>query len=142
VNRRLLGAGAAALVVLVALIPIGRWERSRHADHQNDGIERIRAAVGPLDSPTLKGYRFLAKFQCLVYRRGVNDYALELCVDRGGRVIEALDRRTGKTRWWSLREDPTAADVRVDRAEVERLIVKMCPVCEKIFARDEDRADL
>lgn len=141
-NRRLLVAGAAALVALLALIPVGRWERSRHAERQNHGIERVLAAVGPLDSPTLNGFRFLAKFQCLVYGRGANDYALELCVDRGGRVIEAIDRRSGETKWWSLREDPARAGVHVDRVEVEKLIVKMCPVCAGIFARDEHRAGL
>jgi hypothetical protein len=139
VNRRLV-LGGAVLVVLLALIPIGRWERSRHADHQDEGIARVRAAVGPLDSPTLKGFRFLGKFQCLVYARGANDFALEVCVDREGRVIEAIDRRTGDTKWWSLREEPTLATVRVDRDEVKRLIVKMCPVCAGIFARDTDRA--
>jgi hypothetical protein len=141
-SRRLVVWGAVGLVLLLALIPVGRWERARHADRQNDGIERVRETVGPLDSPTLKGFRFLAKFQCLVYKRDANDFALELCVDRKGRVIEAIDRRSGKTKWWSLREDPTHADVRVNRLVVERLIVKMCPVCKGIFARDEDRAGL
>lgn len=132
---------AAGLVVAVALVGVGRLERSHHADRQNDGIARVRAAVGPLDSPSLSGFRFLARFQCLVYRRGQNQFALELCVDRHGRVIEAIDRRTGTTKWWSLREDPELADVRVDRAEVERQIVRMCPVCKGIFERDAQRAD-
>ena len=132
---------AAGLVVALALVGVGRLERSRHADKQNDGIARVRAAVGPLDSPSLSGFRFLARFQCLVYSRGKNQFALELCVDRQGRVIEAIDRRTGKTTWWSLREDPELASVRVDRAEVERLIVRMCPVCKGIFERDTERAD-
>jgi hypothetical protein len=133
---------AVALVAAAAvLVGIGRWERGRHADRQNDGIERVRKAVGTLDSPTLKGFRFLADFQCLVYSRGRDELALELCVDRSGRVVEAIDRRSGEPRFWSLREDPTEASVQVDRAEVERLIVRMCANCEGVFERDEDRAD-
>ena len=55
-------------------------------------------------------------------------------------MVEAIDRRSGETEYWSLREDPELATVRVDRSEVERLIVRMCPVCEGIFERDADRA--
>ncbi len=132
---------AAALVVAALLLGLGRLERSRHAEEQNDGIARVRATVGPLGS-SLSGFRFLARFQCLVYSRGENRFALELCVDRSGRIVEAIDRRSGGTEYWSLREDPELADVRVDRAEVERHIVRMCPVCEGIFERDAQRADL
>ncbi len=132
---------AAALVVAALLVGLGRLERSRHAEEQNDGIARVRATVGPLGS-SLSGFRFLARFQCLVYSRGENRFALELCVDRSGRIVEAIDRRSGDTEYWSLREDPELADVRVDRAEVERHIVRMCPVCEGIFERDAQRADL
>ena len=132
---------AAALVVAALLVGLGRLERSRHAEEQNDGIARVRATVGPLGS-SLSGFRFLARFQCLVYSRGENRFALELCVDRSGRVVEAIDRRSGDAEHWSLREDPELADVRVDRAEVERHIVRMCPVCEGIFERDAQRADL
>ena len=139
-RRQALGL-AAALVVAALLVGLGRLERSRHAEEQNDGIVRVRATVGPLGS-SLSGFRFLARFQCLVYSRGENRFALELCVDRSGRVVEAIDRRGGDTEHWSLREDPELADVRVDRAEVERHIVRMCPVCEGIFERDAQRADL
>ena len=139
-RRRLVFLLVATLAVLV-LVGIGRWERSRHADEQNEGIARVRAEVGELDSDTLAGFRFLVRFQCLVYSEGRNEFALELCVDREGRVVEAIDRRTGETEYWSLREDMELADVRVDRGEVERLIIRMCPDCAGIFERDEDRAD-
>jgi hypothetical protein len=111
-----------ALAVLVALVAIGRWEASRHARSENAGIARIRALVGPLDSPPPTGFRLLNQFSCLTYRRGPNPYALELCVDRHGRVVEAIDRRGSTPRIASLREDPGAATVRVDRDEVDRLL--------------------
>jgi hypothetical protein len=140
-TRRQTAIVAASLAGLaLLLVGIGRLERSHHADEQNAGIARVRAAVGPLDS-SLSGFRFLVRFQCLVYSRGRNKFALELCVDRSGRVVEAIDRRSGETKYWSLREDPELADVHLDRAEVERQIVRMCPVCKGIFERDEQRAD-
>jgi len=140
-RRRLLVGLAVALVAAAVLVGLGRLERSRHADEQNEGIARVRATVGPLGS-SLSGFRFLVRFQCLVYSRGRNTFALELCVDRSGRVVEAIDRRSGEPKHWSLREDPELAEVLVDRAEVERQIVRMCPVCRGIFERDDQRADL
>jgi hypothetical protein len=128
------------VAAVLLLVGIGRWEGSRHANAENKGIERVVQAVGALDSPSLEGFRMLARFQCLVYRRGANRFALELCVDRKGRVVEAIDRRSGETKWWSLREDFDAADVRVDRAEVERLIIRMCEGCAAIFERAKTNA--
>lgn len=111
-----------AIVLLVLLVVVGRWEGRRHADKQNAKILRIREAVGSLDSPHPTGFRILNPFTCLTYGREQNKYALELCVDGAGRVVEAIDRRSGTPRIASLREDPGAATVRVDRAEVDRLL--------------------
>lgn len=119
---RLVLAGVAVLAVLVLL---GNWERGRRADEEADGMRRVLATVGALDSPTLRGFRILANFQCLVYERGRNDFALEVCVDDDGRVVEAIDRRDGTPEIWSVRDDPTRSDVRVDRAEVDRLLRRM-----------------
>ena len=119
---RLVLAGVAVLAVLVLL---GNWERGRRADEEADGMRRVLATVGALDSPTLRGFRILANFQCLVYERGRNDFALEVCVDDDGRVVEAIDRRDATPEIWSVRDDPTRSDVRVDRAEVDRLLRRM-----------------
>jgi hypothetical protein len=116
----------AVLVALAALVVVGRWEGRRHARSENRGIAEIRGLVGPLDSSSLDRYRLLAQFSCLLYGRNGNAFALELCVDRNGRVVEAIDRRNRrKPRIFSLREDPSAATVRVDRAEVDRLLRKL-----------------
>lgn len=85
----------------------------------------VLAVVGPLDGPTLTAFRFFQDFQCLVYRRNGRRLALELCVDAEGRVVEAIDRRSGETRFWSLRDDPTRSTVHVDRDEVDRLLIRM-----------------
>jgi hypothetical protein len=116
----------AALLVLGALVLVGRSEGHRHAREENRGIAEIRALVGPLDQRSLDRYRLLPEFSCLLYGRNGNAFALELCIDADGRVVEAIDRRNRrKPRISSLREDPSAATVRVDRAEVDRLIKKL-----------------
>ena len=111
--------------MLVGLVAAGRWERQRWIDDQLRGMTRIRALVGQLDSSTLSGYRTLSGFDCLVYRRGSNPYALELCVDRAGRLVETIDRRTTTRHIYSLRADPAASTIRLNRAEVDRLLRRM-----------------
>jgi hypothetical protein len=113
------------LVVAAALVAVGRWEGSREATREIHGFRIVQRLVGPLDSPTLSGFRVFSAFDCLTYRRGANPFALELCVDRAGRVVEAIDRRQLTRRIWSLRFDPAASTVHVDRAEVDRLLRKM-----------------
>lgn len=115
----------AAVLVLAALVVVGRVEGRRQARSEVHGMERVRALIGPLDSPSLSGYRVLPGFDCLVYRRGANPYALELCADRQGRVVEAIDRRRVDRKIYSLRYEPAASTLRVDRGIVDRLLRKM-----------------
>jgi hypothetical protein len=123
--RRIAAAIAAAGVVLLGVVPLARWEDSRYVSGELRGMEATRALVGPLDSPTLAGYRELSGFDCLVYRRGTNGFALELCADDAGRVVETIDRRRPERRIDSLREQPDASTLRVDRALVDRLLHRM-----------------
>lgn len=121
----LLAVGAA--VALVALVFVGRWEGRRHARNENAGMRRTFEAVGRLDNRTLAAYRIDidSRFDCLIYRRGSVRLALELCFDRTGRLAETIDRRSGKPRISSLREDPGASTIRVDRAKVVRLLRRL-----------------
>lgn len=123
--RRILLAGTVALVVLAALVAVGAWEREQRADGESAGMRSVLEEVGPLDSEDLRGFRIFVNFQCLVYERGRNDFALELCVDDKGRLVEAIDRRDGTAEVWSLRDDPSRSKVHVDRAEVNRLLRRM-----------------
>jgi len=113
------------VAVAVALVGIGRWERTHEARREVNGFHVVQQLIGPLDSPSLSGFRVFPTFDCLTYRRGENPFALELCVDRSGRVVEAIDRRSFERRIWSLRFDPSSSTDRVDRAEVDRLLRKM-----------------
>ena len=117
--------GVAALLVLAVLVAVGAWERERRADRESAGIRGVLSEVGALDSDELRGFRIFVNFQCLVYERGRNDFALELCVDDDGRVVEAIDRRDGTPEVWSLRDDRSRSEVRVDRREVNRLLRRM-----------------
>lgn len=116
---------ALAVAVLAALVAVGRWESSREAAREVRGFHIVQRLIGPLDSKTLSGFRVLPGFDCLTYRRGSNPFALELCVDPAGRVVEAIDRRREARRIWSLRFDPSTSTDKVDRAEVDRLLRKM-----------------
>lgn len=113
------------VVAFAALVAAANWERESRAESQSDGMRRVLADIGPLDGPELRGFRILANFQCLVYERGRNDFAIELCVDAEGRVVETIDRRDRRSEVWSLRDDPTRSTVRVDRATVDQLLVRM-----------------
>ena len=116
-----------AVAALAALVAVGRWEGHRHARSELAGMRRTFEAVGPLDNRTLTAYRIDidSRFDCLIYKRGANRLALELCFDRAGRLVETIDRRSGSSKISSLREDPTASTIRVDWAEVVRLLKRL-----------------
>jgi hypothetical protein len=121
-RRRLLAA--AAVGVLALLVVAGVVERHHRGVDQSRAMASVAREIGPLDAPQLDQYRYLSfDMQCLLYRRGHDPFALELCFDPQGRVIETIDRRTApKPRIHSLRDDPTRSSVHRDRAEVSRLL--------------------
>ena len=120
-TRRTLAIAVGAVALLVAAVPVGRLEGARFDDSQNDGLAAVRREVRLLYQPSLTHYRLdeTHGLTCLVYRRGANDLALELCFDGQGRLVEAVDRRGGETKRWSLRPHPNAARIREDPATVE-----------------------
>ena len=118
-------AVAAGVVLLGLLVPVGRWERARAARNETAEMRRTLALIGPLSSPSLSGYRVLSGFDCLTYRRGTNPFALEVCFDSVGRVVETIDRRTVTRHIASLREDPSSSTLSIDVAEADSLLRKM-----------------
>jgi hypothetical protein len=111
--------------VALVLVVVGRLERAHHADVQNARIKKVLDAVGPIGNPTLDAYRVRTDFNCLLYKRGAAPYALEICIDHRGRVIEAIDRRQGTPWIGSVREEHGLATNRVSLGEVRRLMTKM-----------------
>jgi hypothetical protein len=124
-DRRVIAMVAAVLAALAGLAVLGRWEKHRWVRAQVRGQERVVRLVGSLDQRSLIGFRVLPQFDCLVYRRGAELLALELCVDGNGKLVEAIDRRGGGRRYYDLESDPGAATIRLNRTEVDRLLRKM-----------------
>ena len=90
-RRRVLGGALIACAVIALLVIVGRWERTRHAAAENRGIARVLAAVGPLDSPSLSGFRVFTNFDCLTYRRRSNPLALDVREDELTKIRSDLD---------------------------------------------------
>jgi hypothetical protein len=117
----------AAIAALAVLVVVGRWEERHHAHSELAGMRKTLALVGSLDNNTLTAYRINVdnRFDCLIYKRGANRLALELCFDRTGRLVETIDRRSGSPTISSLREDPAASTIRFDWAEIVRLLKRL-----------------
>lgn len=124
-RRRIVVGAVLAVAFAVVLVVVGRWERSHRAHVQVAGMRRIVAEVGPLDNPTLHEFRILKGFQCLLYTRGGDPFALEICADPEGRVVETIDRRSNPPKIWSLRDDPTRSTLRINRREFDKLLVEL-----------------
>lgn len=126
-TKRFWSAAAVAAAVLLALIPVGRWEAHRHARHEMAGFRRVLAAIGPLDQSSLDAYRIGIGpgLDCLLYKRGANPYALEVCFQASGRVVETYDRRGSSPKIWSLREDPSSSSVFVDGRRAIALVQRL-----------------
>jgi hypothetical protein len=110
-------AAAAALLLLAAIAPLGRWERNRQINRQADGMRSLSALAGPdftgvRPASRLSAGRPAGPMDCLLYKVGDNQIAFELCFDWNGRLIEAIDRRSATTKFWLLRDDPTRSPVR------------------------------
>ena len=116
--KRLLALTVAAALVLGALAALGRAERARWLDSQRDGIHGVLDSVGG---------RYLVRtvsdtfddvwrpgVSCIRYAEGGDPYAMQLCFDGRGRLIEAYDERSGKVVIYDLHVEPEASGLRID----------------------------
>lgn len=112
-----------AAVALVAVIVVGRVESAWATRGQNRGFARLLAVAGAHWSTTASAYRLTPAFDCLLYRAGLDPYAVELCFDASGHIVEAIDRRGSSPKFWTLRFEPGASTVAVDPATLLKAFV-------------------
>lgn len=115
----------AGVAVLFALVVVGRREARHQRDVQVLGIERVVALVGPIDSPTLTGYRTGPNYWCLDYRRGTIVFALELCFNDSRKMLDASDREGATPVVYSLRLAPKAVTPLLREAATNRALTRM-----------------
>ena len=120
--RRAVVVAILSLVVAAALVAGGRWERSQAADSQNAKMHSVYEAVGgSLTGRRITGYRY-GDPNCLAYEEPPVVFALQLCFDAQGRLVETVDRRYGKPRYASLMWQPSLATFRVPPRRVLALM--------------------
>jgi hypothetical protein len=110
-SRTGVAAVAGALIVCAAIVVVGRWET--HHFERSEGA-RMRAVWQEVSRSQPAAYRIAAPVDCLDYARGTDPYALEVCFDSAGRLVDVIDRRdAANSKRWSLRFDAGAAPVTV-----------------------------
>ncbi|HEX4521409.1 MAG TPA: hypothetical protein VH063_17685 [Gaiellaceae bacterium] len=116
--RRRIWIVVALVVAIAAVAGLGRYESASASRAQVDGMKRVLATIGPRWSTAETSYRLTPGFDCLLYRAGEDPYALELCFDQEGRVVEAIDRRGSTPKFFTLQYDPGAATLTMPRPKV------------------------
>jgi hypothetical protein len=121
--RRAGPLGIVILVVMLLLVPLGRWQAHRALAADQHQIEQIAALAGPLGGPRLAAYR-LSTYDCLLYQVGKDPFAIELCFDPHGHLVEAIDRRHYgfDPKIGSVRYAPSAAPITVPPTRLLKLI--------------------
>jgi hypothetical protein len=113
---------AAALAVLAAA---GRAERAHWIHTQRDGMNDVVQTIGG---------RFLVRtvsdvwdnnerpgISCVRYSYGGDPYAMQLCFDQRGRMVEAYDERSGAVEIYDLHEEPAESRLRIDLAQLKQI---------------------
>jgi hypothetical protein len=121
--RRRLIALLVCTAVAVVVIVVGRVESESATRTQNRAFARLLAYAGRHWSTTASAYRLAPAFDCLLYRSRADPYAVELCFDRSGHIVEAIDRRGASPSFWTLRFQPDASTVSVDPATLVQAFV-------------------
>ena len=120
--RRALLAAVVCVVLAGAAAAYGRVEGEHAVDVQQHGILAVRAAVGTrFPHPRQEVWDPGGRLDCLMYDVKGNIFALELCFDPAGRLVEAVDRRHGE-RIWSVRWDPSAGPLRYSARRLETAV--------------------
>lgn len=122
--RRWLPLAGIVVIASIALIVVGRQERSSEEAYQLEGIANVRTLIGTrIDQPA--DYRYGSGLWCLIYPKGGRVFALELCVNGSGSLVEAVDRRGSVSRFYSVVDEPIVADTRLDPLFVREKILQL-----------------
>lgn len=111
----------------LAVVALGRWERERAVDQERAALlEAFQAVGGHVASRDISAYRLgVGLPDCLVYASGRNPYAISLCFDKRGRLVESVDRRGAEPRYASLVRMPERAPVVVPPVALEALLTRL-----------------
>jgi hypothetical protein len=123
-RRRLALIGAGVVVSAIVIVVVGRFERRSEQRRNLNGIALVRSLVGAqIGKPD--NYRVSPGLYCLLYGEGGRSFALELCDDQYGRLVEAVDRRGTLPVFYSLTSEPGIANERVDLSLVTGSISRL-----------------
>jgi hypothetical protein len=120
-TRRIVTVVAAVAASVAALAALARWEERHAGRTEVAGMRAVFDAVGGVDSPTLVGYRFGPPI-CLAYRRDSFNFALQLCFDSSGRLVETVDRRGDEPVYSSVTWKPSLSPIHVDPSTIASVL--------------------
>jgi len=124
VKRAVIAVGT-VFVAVGAVVAVGRWEESRALEREVARLDAAYALVDRrIDAPSLSGYR-QGGLTCLFYDAAEIPYAVTLCFDGAGRLVESTDRRGPTPLYASIVLSPEAASVTVDRDRLDALLRRM-----------------
>jgi hypothetical protein len=109
--RRILIVAVVLIACAAAVVAAGRWEM--HRFEASEGA-RMQAVWQEVARSRPAAYRIAAPVDCLDYARGKDLFALEVCFDSAGRLVDVIDRRDlANSKRWSLRFDAGASPLTV-----------------------------
>jgi len=113
------------LVLLALLAGLGRLERARWIDGERARMNHVLALLGPsFLVRTLTDFwdeREGTRVKCLRYWYGEDPYAMQVCFDPRGRLVETYDERSGKIDIANLRVEPEESGVVLPPQELDRI---------------------
>ena len=123
--RRLLVVTLAAAVALAALAAVGRAERARWIDEEREGITAVVEGIGGrfisrTISDTFDDY-WRPGVSCVRYAEGADPYAMQLCFDPRGRLIEAYDERSGGVVIYDLHVEPVESGYQIPLRDIKSI---------------------
>jgi hypothetical protein len=121
-TRRIAVIVVAVMAAAIACILIGRWEKQRAVAKEVTGFRTVLGAIGGrIDVVSLSGWR-VGPPDCLAYHDKVQLFAYQLCFDRQGRLIEAVDRRGAQPAYYSLEYEPSLSPLHFSPKLVDQLL--------------------